>query len=130
MRKLIIVLVFILFLPLTAYSYEFAENWTKTDTAYQSAFITLATVDWMQTRWMTRHDWQWDGEYHKEINPFLGSHPSESKINTIIPISILAHTVVAMALPPKARRIWQCVFIGIEGLAIGNNYIAGVGIDF
>ena len=111
-----------------AMSWEFAENWTKADTAWQATFLAVTTVDWMQTRWMTRHDWQWDGEYHKEMNPILGSHPSIKKVDTLIPLGMVAHTLVSMALPPDYRRIWQCVWIGIEGAYVYNNYNIGVKI--
>jgi hypothetical protein len=123
------ILIILLFPPL-ANAYTFGENWTKEDTAYQAAFVTLATVDWMQTRWMVKHDWQWDGKGYCELNPFLGSHPSEGKINTMIPLGIITHTLIAIALPPKARRIWQGLFIIGEIGAIGNNASAGVKLDF
>ena len=127
MRKAILI---ILLLPSLANAYTFGENWTKQDTAYQATFITVAAVDWQQTRWMAKHDWQWDGKAYCELNPFLGSHPSEGKINTIIPLSILAHTVIAIALPPKQRRIWQCLFIIGEVGVIGRNASLGVKLDF
>ncbi len=127
--KTLLVIILVL-IPSMAMSYQFAENWTKTDTAYQATFLSIATVDWMQTHWMAKQNWQWDGEYHKELNPFLGSHPSEGKINTMIPLGIVAHTAIAMALPPNYRRIWQCVWIGVESLAIYHNYSVGVKLEF
>jgi hypothetical protein len=147
MKKLIIATLFFLvvLVPVSAHAYEFAEDWTKTDTAYQTTFIAIATVDWMQTRWMAQHDWQWDGKYYRETNPFLGDFPSESKVNTLVPLGILAHTLVAMAIPPRScteeqeknghininfRRIWQLLFIGVESAAVYKNYSIGVKLEF
>jgi hypothetical protein len=128
--SLVIIVLFILCIQPSADAYTFAENWTQKDTAYQAAFIAITTADWMQTRWMARQNWQWDGGCHKELNPFLGSHPSIKKIDTLIPLGMVAHTLVSMALPPNYRRIWQCVWIGVESLAIYHNYSVGVKLEF
>lgn len=125
--------------------YKFAENWTWKDTAYQAAFVGLAAADWRQTHWMANNDWYWDGHQHKEMNPFLGSNPDSGKVDKLIPLGIFAHTIVALALPPRSvteeqekngkfninyRRIWQTSFILIEIAATGNNYFTGVGFAF
>lgn len=126
--------------------YKFADSWSWTDTAYQGVFWTVTAVDWAQTRWMVKQDWQWDGKNHHEMNPILGNHPSLDKVNTLIPLAMVAHTLVALALPPRIkwngedvkvfkvkvnpRRIWQCVFIGVEVGAVGHNIGGGVKLDF
>jgi hypothetical protein len=57
---------------------------------------------------------------------------------------MIAHGVVAAALPPKweiedsnlgtininPRRIWQCVWIGGEVVAVGINYSAGIRLEW
>ena len=132
MKKLILIIIvlFILCIQSSAGAYKFAEDWSKTDTAYQATFLAVTTVDWMQTRWMVKQDWKWDGEYHREMNPVLGSHPSMKKVDTLIPLGMVAHTLVSMALPHDYRRIWQCVWIGIESLAVYHNYSVGVKLEF
>jgi hypothetical protein len=45
-------------------------------------------------------------------------------------LGIITHTLIAIALPPKARRIWQGLFIIGEIGAIGNNASTGVKLDF
>lgn len=125
--------------------YKFAENWTWKDTAYQAAFLTLAAADWRQTHWMACRDWKWDGKYYHEVNPFLGDFPDSGRVDKLVPLGILAHTLIAMAIPPRSvteeqekngaininfRRIWQLLFIGVEGAAVYNNYQTGVQFEF
>ena len=125
MRKLIVILMIILLLPLTVHAYKFAENWTKADTAYQGVVITALAVDMAQTLYISENP----NEY-SEMNPLLGKHPSQDKVIGYFLGGMIAHTAVAMALPPTYRRIWQYVFIGVETLVIGRNYSIGVGTDF
>jgi hypothetical protein len=129
-QYLIISLIITFSIPASA-EYKFANNWDKEDTAYQATFLAITTVDWMQTRWMVKHDWQWDGEYYHELNPVLGDYPSLETVDTYIPLAMVAHTLVAMAIPNKTyRRIWQCLWIGVEGGAVYHNYSTGVKLEF
>jgi hypothetical protein len=136
-------LILIICLLLLAYpaqaEYRFAQNWTWTDTAYQATAVSLMSVDWAQTRWMAKQNWQWDGKNHEETNPLLGRHPSTKDVDTYFPVVIIVHTIIAMALPDKAkvfkyeinpRRIWQCVWIGAEGYQDVSNFSAGVRMEF
>jgi hypothetical protein len=127
-------------LSLTAQAdYKFAEGWSTTDTIVQGLVLTTIAVDWAQTRWMARQNWTWDGKQYYEMSPGLSKHPSVSEVDVMIPLGMIAHTVIALVLPPKAevfgfrinpRRIWQMTWVGVECLAIGNNYGAGVKIEF
>ena len=130
MRKIILILILLFISSPVHAEYKFAENWTKTDTAYQATFLMVTAVDWMQTRWMVKQDWQWGEGYHREMNPILGSHPSMKKVDTLIPLGMVAHTLVSMALPPDYRRIWQVLWIGVEGYCVTTNYSAGVHLEF
>ena len=131
MRKLIVAIFFVMVFTVSAHAYEFAENWTKTDTAWQATFLTLTTMDWIQTRWMVKQNFHWDGEYYHETNPILGDYPSLKAVDTYIPLAMLAHTVVAMAIPDTTlRRIWQCVWIGLESASVYKNYSLGVRLEF
>ena len=130
MKKVILILVLLFISSPVHAEYKFAENWTKTDTAYQATFLAITAVDWMQTRWMAKNDWQWDGEYHHESNPILGDYPDSKRVDTLVPLGMLAHTIVSMALPPDYRRIWQVLWIGVEGYCVTTNYSAGVHLEF
>lgn len=140
-RLKVILIMFCLFALIpSARSYEYAEDWSKTDTAYQAAYIAVTSVDFVQTHWMARQDWQWDGEKYKETCPlFLNDHPHQDA-TWLIPISMVVHTLIAMALPPSykmvngfdihPRRTWQLLWIGIEMGAVVNNASLGVKVEF
>ena len=115
------------------------KSWDRHDTAYQATYLALTTVDWAQTRWMTRQDWQWDGNNYKELNPLFLDNKPHTDATWLIPVGMALHTGIAMALPSKSkicgfklnpRRIWQIIFISGEIGAIINNYAAGVKIEF
>ena len=115
------------------------KSWDRHDTAYQATYLALTTVDWAQTRWMTRQDWQWDGNNYKELNPLFLDNKPHTDATWLIPLGMALHTGIAMSLPGKAkicglklnpRRIWQLLFISGEIGATINNYSAGVKIEF
>jgi len=128
-----IVLAFIL-LAGQAHAYEFAENWMWKDTAYQSVAVGLKIVDWGQTLHIAKNP----GD-HYEMNPLLSRNPSEADVNTYFAAGIIVETLVALALPPKAkvlgydinpRRIWQMGWIGVNGGCVLYNASVGIRIDF
>jgi hypothetical protein len=119
--------------------YKFADSWTWKDTAYQATFLTLLGVDYGQTRTMAKNNWILDGRLHYESCPVLPRHPSTSEVDLYFGLSALAHTIIALALPPEAkifdfkinpRRIWQSVWIATEAGYVGYNYSVGVRIEF
>jgi hypothetical protein len=137
--KMLIAGLIILMFSSPVNAWEFGEKWTKTDTAYQLSYLAITTVDWAQTRWMTRQDWQWDGNNYKEMNPLFLDNKPHTDATWLIPVGMAIHTGIAMALPPEAkicgfklnpRRIWQVIFICGEIGAVVNNATAGVKIEF
>ena len=117
MRKAILI---ILLIPAMAHA-----EWTQEDTHYQAAFVAAALADWGQTLCIANNP---DRFY--ETNFLLGRHPSSQKVNTYFPVAIALHTAVAVALPPKYRRTWQLVWIGIESSMVLNNASIGIKLDF
>ena len=96
------------------------DRWEKQDTVLQATYTALHILDWAQTREIERNQ-----AYH-ELNPILGRHPSEGRINTYFASTLLGHTLVSVLLPKPYRTWWQCVTIGIEAGVTGSNYIIGV----
>jgi hypothetical protein len=136
MRHITVLLLVCLFL---LSSFGESRAWDRTDTAYQAAFVSLALVDWGQTRWMAGQEWTWDGQLHYELNPLMSRHPSKREVDFLVPLGIVTHTAIAVLLPNKwrvfdyelnPRRIWQVLFIGIETCAVGNNVLAGTRVEF
>jgi len=140
-KKIIMFIVAVLLVILfrgVGYSYTFGEKWDKSDTYLQAAFLAITFVDWQQTRSIARDNWVNEkGEKFSEYNPLLGKHPAPEKVDVMIGLGALLHTIIAMALPKEIevyeykipiRTIWQCVFIVGEITAVGNNYYVGVRI--
>lgn len=139
----ILLLLFLSAVPAHA-EYRFAENWGWQDTTLEAIFITLAVVDWGQTRWMAERDYKWDGQKYHEGNPFLGDCPSVGKVDVLVPVGIALHALIAMALPDRfhikvnddyeydiyPRRVWQYLWIGAEGITTITNASIGVKVAF
>ena len=141
MNKVITLLILLFAWPVHAY--EFAEKWTWEDTAFESVFVVLAVVDWGQTRWMAERNYKWDGIQYPECNPILGNKPSTGKVDFLIPLGIIFHGFISMALPSKyhviageyeydiyPRKIWQYIWIGFEGATVLGNNSLGARIEF
>jgi hypothetical protein len=79
----------------------------------------------MQTRDIARNP---DRFY--ESNPVLGRHPSLSAVNAYFAAGILAHTAVAMALPPGWREPWQYMTIVFQAGVVAHNASIGVEMGF
>jgi hypothetical protein len=99
------------------------DKWTKEDTNYQLTLGILKIVDIKQTKKGTSMGYE-------ETNQFLSDHPSDREIERTIVYSYLIHTGIAYVLPKKQRRVWQCVFIGINLGNVYRNYRAGIRIQF
>ena len=114
------------------------RSWNKVDTAYQAAALSITAVDGLQTHWMAKNDWTFNGHSHSEVNPlFFNSKPHQDAVDWLIPLAIAIHTGIAFILPPKAkmfdfeinpRRIWQGGFLITETSAVTNNSIHGAGM--
>ena len=96
--------------------------------------MAVTCIDWGQTRYISTH-----GNQYYENNPILGRHPSLDKVNTLVPLGIIGHAVIAAALPKHytifgfdvhPRLIWQGVWIGIEIDAVASNFKTGIKYEF
>lgn len=119
--KYLLTLLVLLILSSTSYA---TDVWTKKDTTYQAICLTLKAVDWLQTKEIARNP-----NYY-ELNPILGKYPSQNEVDLYFASTAIAHTIIAYYLPKKYRRIWQCVFIGIQAGCVGHNINAGINIHF
>jgi hypothetical protein len=120
MIKAVIVAVIIL-----VYSNSYASDWSKVDTALQITYSALHVIDWGQTLDIAKHPKDWS-----ETNPILGKHPSISKVNSYFAATLVGHAVVSYLLPKPYRRIWQCMWIGIEAGYVTHNYSVGINVRF
>ena len=135
MKLTIVMTIIILLYTMNANAeYKFAENWNKTDTAWQMGFTTLCIADWLQTRYISTHP-----NDYRETNKVLGEHPSLNEVDSYFVSVLAAHAIVAAALPPEAevfdykinpRRIWQGVWIGVEGGYVIHNISIGIKFEY
>lgn len=100
------------------------RRWSHTDTVLQLTFTAVTAYDWAQTRTFLREE-SWE-----ESNPILGKRPSRAKVNVLIGGAIVGHAAVAWLLPKPFRTQWQVLFIAVEGLAVRNNHLMGVRVQF
>ena len=102
-----------------------ADDWTRRDTAWEAAYLTLHIIDWGQTLYAARRP-----DQYIERNRILGDHPSTGDVNRYFLATGIAHVGIAYVLPPRYRRYWQWLWIAIEADTVNRNYKAGVRIEF
>jgi len=104
-----------------------ADDWRSEDTYREAAYLTLHAIDWGQT--LDIADKCGHTDYH-EHNPILGECPSRSRVNAYFATSAILHYAVSQSLPPKYRKTWQHVTIGVEVGAVANNISIGLNVGF
>jgi len=98
-----------------------AGDWMREDTYRELAWTALLAVDYMQTRTIVQNP-----DKYFEYNPIIGKHPSQKNVDIYMASCAIIHPVISYYLPPKYRKVWQYVTIGIELGAVGNNLRIGV----
>jgi hypothetical protein len=120
MKKILIALLLVLCSMPTVQAFD---TWTETDTKYQLTYAILHVMDWGQTLDIAKNP---DTYYEKNL--ILGRHPSVKDVNNYFASSLVIHTVIAYMLPEEARRVWQGIWIVMEGNSVSNNF--GIGLQF
>jgi len=99
-------------------------TWSKGDKIREATWLVLHAVDYKQTQYaMERPD-----EF-KELNPLLGDHPSEGRLNTFAIVGGLFHILVTDYFEEN-RTLWQNITIGLKIVCVANNYYVGAKIKF
>jgi hypothetical protein len=99
-----------------------AEDWTARDTALEVVYAVAQAADWRQTLDIAAAG--------REINPVLGPHPSAGVVHTYFASTLVAHALVARALPRPWREGWQAAWIVIETGYVARNVSLGWRIQF
>ena len=114
------------FSPPSIFKSDLGSDWTPSDTKRQLATLGLLGADWAQTRTIAKNP-----EKFYETNKLLGKHPSLGEVNNYFAASMLVNTLLANALPPEYRHLFQYGTMGLEGLEMGRNkFKFGVGMTF
>ena len=102
----------------------FADDWSSADTKREVGYLTLHSIDWMQTRYISKNP------SYQEDNNLIGEHPSLSRVNNYFIATALLHIGVAYLLPSELREPFQYITIAIELGAVAHNYQIGIKLDF
>jgi hypothetical protein len=100
------------------------DTWSEADKYREATYLTFHTLDWAQTRYISKHS-----EYY-EINPILGEHPSTQKVDTYFVLTGLGHVAITHYLPSKYRSVWQWSTIALEAALVIHNKRIGIQFDF
>lgn len=115
-----IFLLLLLFIPAAH-----ADEWTRSDTYRETAYLALHVTDWLQTRTIAKNPDVW---YEKNI--ILGSHPHVDRVDAYFILAGLAHVGIAAILPNEWRAPFQYFTIGFESGVVAHNYKVGVKVGF
>lgn len=100
----------------------YASEWKIENTILEGMYIVSNTIDWGQTRMISRNP----DKYLEEYNFLLGEHPHKDKVDLYFTLSMIAHPIVSYVLPRPYREIWQTSTLGISIYMINNNF--GIGL--
>jgi hypothetical protein len=114
----------IVLILLVCASPAYTSEWTGTDLGLQSIDAGLMYIDWKQTSQFSKNP-----KYY-ELNPIIGKHPSQDKINAYFITSLLLKTLIANELPHPQRTWWQVFIISVSMICIYRNESIGIGIQF
>jgi len=102
----------------------FSCSWTKAEITKEACWMVLHVIDYKQTQYaMDRPD-----EF-SELNPMLGDHPSEGRLNTFAVVGGVTHFLTTHYFD-GFRGTWQNVTLGLKVAVVGNNFHVGAKVEF
>ncbi|HEV2750810.1 MAG TPA: hypothetical protein VGV12_09845 [Gemmatimonadales bacterium] len=101
-----------------------AQHRTILDYGLAAGSTALLMADWSQTLRMADNPRHW-----RELNPLLGPHPTEGRVNTIAGLTVVLNGS-ALLLPKVPRRIWYAAVTVVEMVAVAHNLSLGAAIGF
>jgi len=106
-----------------------ADAWTPEEKVGETIYLSLHTIDWLQTRYIATHPVCGAGcEFH-EINPVLGRHPSVDSVDIYFAVTTILQPIIANALPKKWRAPWIAAGVMLEFSLAAHNASIGIRID-
>jgi len=109
-----------------AHAQSSQQGWTEEQRVLAGILAVEILADWWTTRDLARSNWCYQPVTRDhlcwELNPILGSYPSESRIsNHFLVVGLLVY-VLADQLPEYRTDILRTLVV-TEGLAVGNNVV-------
>ncbi len=105
-------------------------SWTKSEIAKEAMWGGLQLMDYRQTMQTARNP-----DRFRELNPFLGEHPSQGEVSAWFMGWAFWHPVITDALPRektilgsriKPRDLWQNLSLAVSGACVINNFSVGL----
>jgi hypothetical protein len=100
------------------------QHRTALDYGLAVGSTALIVADWSQTLQLADNPRRWG-----ELNPLLGRHPSEGRVNTLLSLAVISNGG-ALLLPKTPRRIWYAAVTALEAFAVIHNLSLGASIGF
>ena len=98
------------------------KPWTDEEKLLGATALALNAIDFSQTAYGMRHG-------YREVNPFLGSHPSQDKIAAaFILTSLLGYYILDEC--DDQRKTGLYIAIGLKSIAISHNMSIGLKVRF
>ena len=92
------------------------------DIALEVAYQIVHYVDYRQTRVIAENP-----DKYFERNPFIGKHPSTSRVRNYFAGTAIAHAAITALLPAgKYRTLWQGATITLQAGVVHYNYSIGI----
>lgn len=104
--------------------------------------LTLHAVDYLQTLQIAKEcaierdasaDYRQahaDMIVHSEVNPILGTCPSQSSVTKYFAFTAIAGYALHQALPEKYKPVASYIWLAVEGASVGHNFKVGVKFPF
>lgn len=99
-----------------------AAPWTVEQKYLEAGYFAVMYLDYKQTLIIA--------EGNDEVNPMLGSNPSDEKVAKYFMQAGLAHLALAHVLPSKWRTRFQYLTFGGEFAFVLHNHWIGYRIEF
>ena len=100
------------------------DTWSPTDKGLFVANTVVTVIDWGQTRYISKHP-----EQYREMNPWLGPHPSTQNVDLFFVASLVGTYYLADRFPTARGPILLGLTIG-RGMVVKNNIDLGVKMGF
>ncbi len=101
-----------------------AQHRTALDYGLAVGSTALILADWSQALRIADNPRRWT-----ELNPLVGRHPSEGRVNTV-GVLYVASNAGALLLPRTPRRIWYAAVTVVEVVVVAHGLSIGLSVGF
>ncbi len=125
MRSVLLLMCMVPIMSGQVLAWERGTGGLGTTTHWQLAANAMVVADYLQTRRVID-----DPQRYEELNPILGSQPTEARLNVYYLLSVGALNLARWMLPERQVRLLYQSVTAVEVMAVGRNYMLGVEFGF